>query len=162
MSAIDCPEAPCSPARKARSHQLSGTMFTIASSDTPCTSRRSLTLFHIRRTRSEAGSPLQTFSPMAPERSAGTSGTVATMLRTDADILRASADDTPNPPAPVDRLACACWWGSNVNRLVGHLSSKNDDSSAVPGMSSRLSNIHIELLSAFWRCLLYTSPSPRD
>ena len=36
------------------------------------------------------------------------SGTVATKLPTDADILRASADDSPNPPAPVDRLACAC------------------------------------------------------
>ena len=123
------------------SRQLSGTMFAIASSDTPCTSRRSLTLSHIRRTRYESEGSLRTFSPMAPERSARTSGTIATMLPTDADILRASADDIPNPPAPVDRLACACYWGSNVNQLVGHPSSKNDDSSS---------------------CLLYTSPSPRD
>ena len=55
-----------------------------------------------------------------------------------------------NLPAPADRLACACCWGSNVNRLVGHPSSKNDDSSAVPGISSRLSNIHIALLSVSW------------
>ena len=134
----------------ALSRQLSSTMFAMTFSDTPCTSRRSLTLFHIRRTRSESGSPLRTFYLMAPERSARTSGTVATMLPTGADILRASVDDSPNPLAPVDRLACACWWGSNVNRLVGHPSSKSDNFSFVPGMSSRLSNTYIALLSAFW------------
>ena len=33
-----------------------------------------------------------------------TSGTVATMLPTDADILRASTDDSPKSPAPVNKL----------------------------------------------------------
>ena len=40
---------------------------------------------------------------------------LATMLPTDADILRASANDSPNPPAPVDRLAYAHWWGGSIN-----------------------------------------------
>ena len=34
--------------------------------------------------------------------------TVGTMLPTDADILRASADDSANPPVLVDRLTCVC------------------------------------------------------
>ena len=40
-SAIDCPEVSCSPGQKALSRQLSGTMFLMASSETPWTSRRS-------------------------------------------------------------------------------------------------------------------------
>ena len=35
-------------------------MFAMVSSDTPCTSRRSLMLFHIRRTWCESGNPLRT------------------------------------------------------------------------------------------------------
>ena len=45
---------------KALARQLSGTMFAMVSSDTPCTSRRSLMLFHIRRTWCESGNPLRT------------------------------------------------------------------------------------------------------
>ena len=54
-------------------------------------------------------------SPAAcvPERSASTSGTVATKLPMGADILRASADVSPKPPRSVDRLACA-WWGCSI------------------------------------------------
>lgn len=59
------------------------------------------------------------------------------MLPTDVDIPRASDDDKPNPAAPVGRLNCACWWGCNDNRLVGHASSKNNDSSAVPRKPSK-------------------------
>ena len=61
-SAIACPEASCCPGLKALSRQRSGTMLAEASSETPCTSRRSLTLFQMRRTRSELESPLPTFS----------------------------------------------------------------------------------------------------
>ena len=58
-SVIGCPEASCSPAhQKALPRQLSGTMYVMASSETPCTSRRPMTLLEMRRTRSESGSPL--------------------------------------------------------------------------------------------------------
>ena len=46
-----------------------------------------------------------------PARSARTSGTFATMLLTNADSRRDSADDTPNPPAPVEMLTWARWCG---------------------------------------------------
>ena len=82
----------------------------------------------MRQRRSESGGPFRTFSPTMLERSARTFGTVATMFLPDSDILRASADDRLNPPAPVDRLACARRWGSSINRLVGHPSSKKNDS----------------------------------
>ena len=42
-----------------------------------------------------------------------------------------------NPSAPVDKLACAYWWGSRVSRSAMHTSSKGDDSSAVPESSRR-------------------------
>ena len=117
-----------------------------------------------------------------------TAGSVATKLPTDADIIFASAGDIPNPPAPVDKLACARGWGTSVSRSAMHPSLKNDDSSAVPGGSRGFSSIHITQLSARLQagrdsfgsitrstyavrctiepvamsCLLYTSPSPRD
>ena len=86
--------------------------------------------------------------PNGLERSARTSGTVATKLPMDADILLDSGDDSPNPPVPVERIACDIWWGCSVNRFAGHPSSKTDDSSAVPGSSRRRSSIHIALVSA--------------
>ena len=112
-SAIDSPEVSYSPGRKALSRQLSGTMFVMASSET---------LPQLRWTRSESGSPLWTFYPVMPERSARTSSTVATMLPMNADILRASADDSPNPLAP--------WAGSparvggDAASIIGHPFSK--------------------------------------
>lgn len=115
IAMIDCPEVPCPRARKALSHRLSGTMFAMTSSETPCTSRRFLLLVEMRRTKSESGSPLRNFSHIAPERSARTFGTIANMLRMDAEILRASADDSPSPLVVVDRLDCARWWGTNAN-----------------------------------------------
>ena len=144
-STSDCHEALSSFTRNALFRQLSGTTFVIASADAPWMSRRSLTLLHMRRTRSELGSYLRTFSPTGPERSARTSGTVTTKLPMDADILLDSADDSPNPPARVERLACAFWWGCSVFRFAGHPSSKNDDSSAVPGSSRTVSYTHLTL-----------------
>ena len=54
------PWVSCCPGRKALSCQLSGTMFAMASSENHFTSRRSLTLLQMRRTRSESGSSLRT------------------------------------------------------------------------------------------------------
>ena len=60
-------EAPHSPAPKALPQQRSGTMLGMASSETPCTSQRSLILLRMRWAMPESGSPLR---PMAPGRSA--------------------------------------------------------------------------------------------
>ena len=98
--------------------------------------------YNICGERSELGSSLRTFPPNGLERSARTYGTVATKLPMDAGILLDLAD-RPTPPAPVQRLACAFWWSCSVNRFAGHPSSKNDDSSAVPGSSRRRSSRHI-------------------
>ena len=46
-SAIDFPQVSCSPGRKTLARQLSVSTFAIASSETPCTSRRSLTLLQM-------------------------------------------------------------------------------------------------------------------
>ena len=102
----DCHEGLSSFARNALFLQLYGTTFTIASSDTPWMPRRSLTLLHMRRTRSELGSSFRNLSRNGPERSARTSGIVANKLLIDADIVLDSADYNPTPPAPVERLVC--------------------------------------------------------
>ena len=125
-----------------------GTTSPISSSVTPPSSRKPRTPSQILVTSSEPGRFLRAFSPRLPESSARTAGSVATKLPTDADVLLASADDIPNPPAPVDKLTCARWWGSSVRRSAMHPSSKNDDSSAVPGSSRRFSSIYIAPLSA--------------
>ena len=94
------------------------------------------------------GNTLRTFPLNGPERSARTSGTLATKLPMDADLLLDSADNSQHPPPPVERLAYAFWWGCSVNQFTGHPSAKNSDSSATPGSSTRRSSIHIALVSA--------------
>lgn len=113
-------------------------------------SRRSLTLLQMRRTRSELGSAFRTFSPSMPEISAKTSDTVATMLPRDAEVLLASADVSPNPPPPVERLACTLWRGYSINWFAGHPSSKNDNSYAASGRSSGRLSIYVALVSSLW------------
>ena len=49
------------------------------------------------------------FFPNGPERSARISSTVTIKLPMDADVLLYSADDSPTPPAPVERLAYDFW-----------------------------------------------------
>ena len=42
-----------------------------------------------------------------------------------------SAEDSQNPPAPVNNLACARWWGSSVSRSTMHPFSKDGNSSPI-------------------------------
>ena len=51
-------------------------------------------------------SSLRTFGPSQPEKSAWTSGTIATKFPMKADILRNPANGSPKLPAPMDRLDC--------------------------------------------------------
>ena len=119
-SRSEFPDALTSSGRNALSLQPRGTTSPISSSVTPPSSQRPRTPSQILVTSSEPGRFLRTFSPIPPEGSARTAGSVATNLPTDADILLASADNIPHPPAPVDKLACACWWGSIVSRSAIH------------------------------------------
>ena len=138
------PPAPLCPnsQRNARSLQPLGTTSPISSCVTPPSSRRPLTPSQILATSSVPVDFRRTFCPRLHERSARTVGSVATKIPADADIILASADDIPNPPAPFDTLACARRSGSSVRHFATHPSSKNDDSSTVPGSSRTFSGIH--------------------
>ena len=65
-----------------------------------------------------------------------------------SDTLLDAADDSPNPPDPVETLACAFWWGCGVNRFAVHPSSSHDDLPAVPGSSRRRPAFETALVSA--------------
>ena len=62
---IDRSEVPSSPALKALSRRRSSTMLAMTFVETPCASRGFLTLLQMRRTTSESGSRLPSFSPIA-------------------------------------------------------------------------------------------------
>ena len=101
-----------SPSLKGLSRQLSGTMFAMTSSETSCTSRRSLTLFPVCRTRPESGISLRTLSPIAPDRSATTLAPSPPSLRrtlTSSEFHPAAIQTLRSPwtgsPAPVGRAA---------------------------------------------------------
>ena len=90
------------------SNQDSGTIPAIDSFATHV-SRIFLNLPPSWATMFDSGSPLLTWSPNGPVRSAITSGKVSILLSMEADIRLTYVDGSANPPAPVERRAWACW-----------------------------------------------------
>ena len=84
------------------------------------------TLFQMRRTRFESGSSLRTLFPIAPVRSASTSGTVATIsqrMLTSSGLQSTTAQTLRLPwtgsPAPVDEVAeSTCLSGTRPRRTT--------------------------------------------
>ena len=122
-----------SPGRNALPLQPVGTTRPVSSSVTSPSFRRHLPPSHSLVSSSDSGRFLRTFTPILAERPARTAGSVATKLPTDADIFPASVDYILNHPAPVDKLACARWWGSSVRCSAMHPFSRHNDSCSVPG-----------------------------
>ena len=125
------------PAPRPQPNQDSGKIPVITSFVTPCVSRMSRQPPPSRAIIPVLGSPLLTRSPNGPVRSTRTSVRIPTLPPIEEDILLASVDGSPNPPAPADSRAWGWWWSCNVYRLVGHPSWINDRASAAPGSYCR-------------------------